>query len=286
MLLALLALTAAPAAQSQQARATFNPSWTRPVDPFRIAGPIHYVGTEDLAAYLITTTEGHILLDGALPGSGPIIEQSIRALGFDPSQIRILLTSQAHFDHVGTIAHFKKLSGARVEVMRGDDRLLADGGRSDYLFAHDPTYHFEPVTVDRVLADGDVVRLGGVSLTARHTPGHTPGCTTWVMQVQDRGRPYRVVFAGSTTVNPGTRLVVRPSYPGIADDFRKSFALLESLQPQVFLAAHASFFDLAGKRERLKHEGVRAFVDPDAYQRLTAQKKAEFEALVAKEQAK
>jgi metallo-beta-lactamase class B len=272
----LAGLLAACGAALALAQPSGEPSpWSRPTPPFRIAGPIHYVGTEELAAYLITTTEGHILLDGAEARSAPLIEQSIRAL--------ILLISQAHFDQVGSLAHFKQLSGARVEVMRGDDTLLADGGRSDYLFGADPQYHFTPVTVDRVLADGDVVRLGGVSMTARHTPGHTPGTTTWLMRILDRGRPYSVVFPGSTSVNPGTRLVHRPSYPGIAEDYRKSFALLESLEPQIFLAAHASFFDLAGRRARMKHEGVRAFVDREAYRRLIAQKKVDFEALVAKE---
>jgi metallo-beta-lactamase class B len=282
--LAVLILAAAALVTSVAAGQYDNPAWTAPTEPFRIAGPIHYVGTADLAAYLITTTEGHILLDGAVPESAALIEQSIRSLGFKPEDIKILLISQAHFDHVGTLASFKRLTGASVQVMRGDETLVADGGKSDYLFGANQRLHFAPVPVDRVLQDGDVVRLGGVSLTARHTPGHTPGCTTWLMQVTERGRPYSVVFAGSLSVNPGTRLLKQPSYPGIADDYRRSIATLEALKPDVFLAAHASFFDLAARRPRMKHEGVRAFVDLAAYQTLIAGKKAEFEALVAKEQ--
>jgi metallo-beta-lactamase class B len=271
--------TTAPAARLNLT----NREWTTPVAPLTIVGPIHYVGTQDLAAYLITTPAGHILLDGAVPSMAGEIEKSIRALGFKPEDIRILLTTQAHFDHVGTLAHFKKLSKASVRVMKGDDTLVADGGKSDYLLRDRTDAHFEPVKPDVVLKDGDVITLGGVSLTAIHTPGHTPGCATYTMSVSDGGRTYAVVFPGSTTVNPGTRLVKNPSYPGIADDFRKTFDRLAALKPDIFLGAHASFFDLAGKRARMKAEGVRAFVDPEGYRRLHAQKREAFEASIAAE---
>ena len=134
-----------------------------------------------------------------------------------------------------------------------------------------------------MLKDGDIVTLGGVSLTALRTPGHTPGCATYTMSVTDKGKTYAVVFPGSTTVNPGTRLVKNPSYPGIADDFRRTFDRLASLKPDIFLAAHASFFDLEGKRARMKTEGVAAFVDPDGYRRLHAQKREAFEAAIKAE---
>jgi metallo-beta-lactamase class B len=261
-----------------------NPVWTTPAAPFKIVGPIHYVGTKDLAAYLITTPAGHILIDGAVPSMAGAIEQSIRALGFKPEEIKILLTTQAHFDHVGTLAHFKALSHASVRVMQGDDRLVGDGGASDYLFGTSARAHFTPVKVDVVLKDGDVITLGGVSLTAIRTPGHTPGCATYTTSVTEGGKTYAVVFPGSTTVNPGTRLVKDPSYPGIADDFRHTFERLASLKPDIFLAAHASFFDLEGKRARMKAEGVEAFVDRDGYRRLHAQKREAFESAI-KEQS-
>ena len=213
------------------------------------------------------------------------IEKSIRALGFKPEEIRILLTTQAHFDHVGTLAHFKALSKGSVRIMKGDEGLVADGGVSDYLLGKRPDAHFAPVKVDVVLKDGDVITLGGVSLTAIRTPGHTPGCATYTMSVTDGGKTYAVVFPGSTTVNPGTRLVKDPSYPGIADDFRRTFERLASLKPDIFLAAHASFFDLEGKRARMKTEGVEAFVDRDGYRRLHAQKREAFEAVI-KEQSR
>jgi metallo-beta-lactamase class B len=266
--------------------ASFDTStWKQPTPPVHIVGPIYYVGTADLGVYLITTPAGHILLDGTLAESAPQIEQSIRALGFKPEDIEVLLISQAHFDHVASLAHMKRVTGARLEVMKGDDTIVASGGKTDYLFANVPVAHFEPVKVDRVLQDGDTVSLGGVTMTARLTPGHTPGTTTWLMTVQDGGRSYRVVFAGSTSVNPGTRLVTEPSYPTIADDFRRAFSVLESLEPDIFLAAHASFFDLAGKREKAKQQGPAAYVDPEGYHRLIAAKKATFNDLVAKEQS-
>jgi metallo-beta-lactamase class B len=257
--------------------------WTTPETPFKIVGPIHYVGTKDLAAYLIATPEGHILLDGAVPSMAGEIEKSIRTLGFKPEDIRILLITQAHFDHAGTLAHFATRSHGSVRIMQGDDALIRDGGKSDYLFASDARFSFAPAKVDVVLKDGDTIALGGVSLTALRTPGHTPGCATYVMQVTDGGRTYTVVFPGSTSVNPGTRLVKNPSYPGIADDYRRTFERLASLSPDIFLGAHASFFDLAGKRARMKTEGARAFVDPEGYRRLHAEKRKAFDALITQE---
>jgi metallo-beta-lactamase class B len=171
-----------------QSPAQHPPEWTRPTKPFRLAGPIHYVGTAELAAFLIHTPQGHILIDGAVPSAAPAIEKSIRELGFKPEDIRILLTTQAHFDHVGTHAHFKKLSGAIVQAMDGDAQLLRSGGKTDYLFGKDPAYHFPPMAVDRVLKDGDIITLGGERLTARKTAGHTPGSTTFLMDINEGAR--------------------------------------------------------------------------------------------------
>lgn len=261
-------------------------SWNDPEVPFRLAGPVYYVGTRHLAAFLVASPQGHILIDGGMPSTAPLIERSIRELGFKPEDIRILLTTQAHFDHVGSHAHFKKLSGAMAQAMRGDEKLLRDGGRSDYLFGGSSDFHFQPVAVDRVLQDGDVVTIGGVRLTARHTPGHTPGSATYEMTVRDGGRDYQVVFAASTTVNPGTRLVSQPSYPGILEDFRRSFAVLRSLQPDIFLSAHAGFFQLKEKRAAMSAENpAQAFVDPDGFRTHIAEREKIFEALVAQEQS-
>ena len=271
------------ALMAQQQPVFDNPDWTTPEAPFRIVGSIHYVGTKDLAAYLITTPAGHMLIDGAVPGMGGEIEKSIRTLGFKPEDIKILLTTQAHFDHVGTLAHFAAISHGSVRVMQGDERLVADGGKSDYLFGARADLYFPPVKVDAVLKDGDVITLGGVSVTALRTAGHTPGCATYTMTVTEGGKAYNVVFPGSTTVNPGTRFVKNPSYAGIADDYRRTFDRLASLTPDIFLAAHAGAFDLAGKRARMRTEGVQAFVDPDGYRRLHAQKREAFDELLKKE---
>jgi metallo-beta-lactamase class B len=260
--------------------------WNDYEAPFRLAGPIYYVGTRHLAVFLVASPQGHILIDGGMPSTAPVVEKSIRDLGFKPEDIRILLTTQAHFDHVGSHAHFKKLSGAMVQAMTGDETLLRDGGTSDYLFADRTEAHFPPVTVDRVLKDGDIVTIGGVRITARHTPGHTPGSATYEMTVKDAGRDYRVVFAASTTVNPGTRLVKAPSYPGIMADFRRTFEVLQSLQPDIFVSGHAGFFNLQAKRAAMsKNNPAAAFVDPDGYRTLIAERRKAFESLVAQEQA-
>jgi metallo-beta-lactamase class B len=273
----------APASAPAPAAPPDNKDWFEPTEPQRIVGPIYYVGTLGLGVYLIATPSGHILIDGAAPSSAPLIEASIRKLGFKPEEIKVLLITHAHFDHAGTLAAFKKLSGAQVEVMAPDDRLLASGGTTDYLFASDERFHFPPVGADRVLKDGATVTLGGVTLTARLTPGHTRGCTTWITTVEDGGRLYRVVFPGSTSVNPGTRLVHDPSYPGIADDYRHAFDLLDSLWPDIFLTAHAPACDFAAKRERAATDGARAFVDPEGYRRMIAAGREQFETLVTNE---
>jgi len=285
-----LALLPAVLAFAAAAPAQDTDSWNQPTTPFKVIGPVHYVGTNELGAYLVATPAGHVLIDGGLPASAPLIEQSIRTLGFDPKQIRVLLTTQAHFDHVGSLAHFQKLAGARVEVMEGDVSLLETGGRTDYLFgdqADEPRagFRFEPVKVTRTLRDGDTVRLGGVTLTARKTPGHTPGSTTWLTDVEEGGRRYQVVFAASTGINPGTRFVHRPSYPGIAEDYARSFTILESLKPDVFLGSHTGFFDMEGKRARLGQPGANPFVDAEGFRAHVAARKRTFEEQREKERA-
>ena len=280
----LLACTLAAAPLAAQ---TFDTAaWNKPTDSFRVIGQVHYVGTSELAAFLITTPAGHILIDGGIPESAPLIERAIRGLGKKPEDIRVLLTTQAHFDHVGTLAHFKRLSGGRVEVMEGDVSVVESGGRTDYLFGDkNPRTQFESVKVDRTLKDGDAISLGGVELKARRTPGHTQGSTTFLTTVEDGGKRYSVVFAASTSINPGTRLVDRPSYPGIAADFTRSLQFLESLTPDVFLGAHAGFFQMEEKRARLGGPGPNPFVDPQGYRKHLAEKRKAFEEQLARERA-
>lgn len=241
-----------------------TPDWNTPMAPFRIIGSIHYVGTSELGAYLITGPDGHVLIDGGAASTAPQLLASIAQLGFKVTDIKWLLTTQAHLDHVGSLAALQKASGGRVAVMSGDAELVERGGRGDFAFGDEAT--FPAVHVDRVLHDGDVVAVGDTVLTAHLTGGHTRGCTTWTMTAREGSATYRVVFAGSLTVNPPVRLWKDPSYPGILEDYRRSVATLRALPVDVFLAAHAGFFDLAGKRQRLaRGETPNPFIDPAGF---------------------
>src|SRR5262245_34910322 len=190
-------------------------TWTEPSEPVKIVGPIYFVGSRGLGAYLITTPVGHILLDGGMPSSAKDLEASIRKLGFKPEDIGLLLITHAHVDHAGTLAYFKRLTDAPVAVMARDFENLKTGGRNDPLYGSNPAFYFPPIRADRVLKDGDTVSLGNITMTARLTAGHTQGCTTWITSVEDAGRTYNVIFPGSLNINAGTRLVIGPSYPGI-----------------------------------------------------------------------
>ena len=234
--------------------------WNLPFEPFKLAGPVYYVGTSELAAYLIATPQGHVLIDGGLPESAPLIERSIRQLGFKVEDVEVLLTTQAHFDHVGSLAALQKTSGGKVMVMEGDAAVVEAGGRGDYLFGDRQL--FPAVRVARVLKDGDTVTMGGITLKAVLTPGHTKGCTTWTTEIAEGEQQLKVLFAGSTGVNPGTVLPSMPTYPTIGADYDRAFRVQASLSPDIWLAAHASLFDLAHKREKQKAGGPNPFIDP------------------------
>jgi metallo-beta-lactamase class B len=259
--------------------------WREPAEPAHIVGPIYFVGTKGLGVYLITTPAGHILLDGGMPASEQLIEDSIRRLGFKVEDIRQLIISQAHFDHVGTLAYFKKKTKASLAVMQGDDGLLKSGGKTDYLFGNATPYHFESVTPDRIIKDGDAVELGGLKLIARHTPGHTQGCTTWILNLVQDQKPLTTVFVGSTSVNPGTRLAIKPSYPSIVADYRSSFTLLASLKPDIFLAAHPEFFNFEQKHQRAATEGYRPYIDVDGYRNHVETQRKNFERIFTEQQS-
>ena len=233
-------------------------SWNQPVEPFRIAGNIHYVGASDIASYLITTSAGHILLDGGFVETAPMIVENVRKLGFRIEDVRILIASHAHYDHVGGLAELKRLSGAKFYASRRDLPQFARGGTDDPQFGH--LYPFPPIYADRILDDGSKVTLGGTTLVARMTPGHTPGCTTWTMRVREKGRTLDVIFVGSPSVPSSYRLKGNPRYPNAIEDYRRQFDVLRSLRPDVFLASHGNFFDLEKKRK-----GEKSFIDPDGY---------------------
>lgn len=249
-------------------------SWNQPVEPFRIAGNLYYVGATDITSYLITTPDGHILLDGGFVETVPLIRDSVKKLGFRMEDVKILLHSHAHYDHVGGLAAIKEQTGAKLVASKEDAPLLARGGKGDPVLAD--KLPFPPVQADRLVKDGDTVTLGGITLTAHLTPGHTPGCTTWAMKVEDGGKRRDVVFVCSTSILPETRLGKDESYPGITGDYARTFRVLRGLPCDIFLASHGSFFSLLDKAERLRKGEPNPFVDPEGYRGYVERKEKDF----------
>jgi metallo-beta-lactamase class B len=258
-----------------------DPAWTTPITPFRIAGNLYYVGSQDLASYLVVTPDGDVLINSNLETSVPQIRASVEKLGFHFEDVKILLISHSHFDHDAGSAEVKKETGAKYMVMDGDVPVVENGGgTADFQY---PQSLYPAAKVDRVLHDGDEVRIGGTVLVAHKTPGHTRGCTTWTLRVQEGGRPLDVVIVGSWNVNPGYRLVDRPgqpaSYPGIAQDYKRTFQTLKQLRCDVFLGAHGQYFDMLNKLGRAGSEPVSSvWIDPRGYQAKVAEREQAFEA--------
>jgi len=264
-----------------RARAAVNAAWTTSIAPFRIAGNLYYVGSRDLAAYLVVTPAGDVLINSNLASSAPQIEHSVEQLGFHPRDIKVLLISHAHVDHAGGSAALLRATGATYEVMDGDVDVVESGGRTDFAFGHGDML-FPRATVGRVLHDGDTVRLGGTELVAHKTAGHTRGCTTWTMKVMEGGRQRDVVIVGSWSVLSEYRLVAtrgrRPaSYPGIAADYARTFAVLQGLPGDIFLGAHGEYFDMLGKLARLPQEGSSVWIDPAGYKAAVMEHRDAFE---------
>ncbi len=257
-LFALLALTPALLAQG-------NPDWHRAFPAFKIAGNLYYVGTADLAVYLIHTPQGNILINSDFEQDVPMIRASIEKLGFRYNDTKIHLISHAHGDHDQATGLIKAQTDAKLMVME------ADVAEEESTAPGRPGAH-----VDRSLHDGDTVELGGSKLTAHLTPGHTKGCTTWTMQVEEGGRKLNAVIVGSPNVNPGYVLVGNKKYPQIAEDYVKTFSVLKSLPCDLFLGAHGSYFDLIGKYEKMKAGGPNPFIDPDGYRAYVAERDEAF----------
>lgn len=257
--------------------------WTEPFPAFRIAGNLYYVGSKGLANYLITTPKGHILINSDLEANVPLIRASIESLGFKFTDVKILLISHAHYDHDAGSDMIKKLTGAKYMVMEGDVPVVESGGKSDFHYGNDPVELYPPTKVDRVLRDGDQVKLGDAVLTARLTPGHTRGCTTWTMKVKESGKTRDVVIIGSPNVNPGYKLVGNSVYAAIAEDFERTFQVLKSLPCDYFLGAHGSYFDMPTKYAQLKAGVSTAFIDPVGYQNYVADRERAFRKELAKQ---
>ncbi|HEV7922118.1 MAG TPA: subclass B3 metallo-beta-lactamase [Thermoanaerobaculia bacterium] len=225
-----------------------------PVEPFRIVGNIYYVGASDITSYLITTPKGHIVLDGGFAETAPMIVANIRKLGFEPRDVRYILNSHAHLDHAGGIAELRRVTGAKFLASAPEAAQLARGGLDDPQFGN--RFPFPPAPPDQLVRDRQQITLGGTTLTAHITAGHTRGCTTWTMRAAGRD----VVFLCSATAPTDYRLVGNPRWPDAVADYRRTFATLRALPCDVFLAAHGGFFDLQSK---IGHP--ERFVDPAGY---------------------
>jgi metallo-beta-lactamase class B len=244
------------------------------------------VGASGVSSYLITTPEGHILIDTGFEETVPLILRGVEQLGFKPADIKFILSSHAHIDHVGGHARMKELTGARVVASAADAEVLESGGAADFLNWPPEVLHYAPVKVDRRVADGEKISLGGTILTAHLTPGHTKGATTWTMDVTEGGKAYHVVFFSSATINAGTRLLGNARYPGIATDLESTFAKLKELPCDIFLAPHGGQFAMADKFARLdRGEAVAALVDPVGWQKLLAGAEKAFHDQLATERA-
>ena len=277
-LLASVALLVAVAQAAQP-----NNPWTNPVAPFRVIDNIHYVGTEDLASWLITGPEGHILIDSGVEQNAAHIVSSIKKLGFNPRDVKVLVTTQAHYDHVGAFAALKDATGAQVAASAGDAALLESGGKTDYLFG--TTGLFRAVKVDRRIADGETVKVGALELRAHLTPGHTQGATTWSMPVKGpSGDTLQAVVVASTHVNEGTKLIANAVYPQIADDFAHSIGRLGKMKVDVFLAAHMSAIQGTAKAGRVR-AGAKPnpFIDPAGFKTYIERSRQAFDTELARQ---
>lgn len=253
-----------------------NPEWITPHTPFRIVGNVYYVGSQDLASYLITTPQGLILINSNLTNSVPLIRKNVEALGFHFKDVKILLISHAHWDHAAGSAEIKRLTGAKYMVMDADVPVVESGGKADFQYGGTAASQFPATKVDRVLYDGDEVKLNGIVLVAHKTPGHTKGCTTWTMKVREDNRTYNVVIVGSPNVNGGYKLVGNAAYPEIAQDYERTFLVLKSLPCDVFLGAHGAYFGMEAKFARMKTGGTNPFVDQEGYKSYVAEREQTF----------
>lgn len=281
MMAVILTLTAGVAGRAgAEDWARFTRDLNQPQAPFKIGGNLYYVGTNDIAVFLLTSPQGHVLINSGFKESVPLIAASVEQLGFKLADVELLLASHAHFDHVAGHAALKRLTGAQVLALEADASVLEHGGPGGPGLPR-----FDRVKVDRRLKDGEPVTLGTMVLVPHLTPGHTPGNTTWRFDVEENGKRYAVTLAGSLTINEGVKLVGSPTYPGIAQDFAHAIEVLERLPVDVFLAPHASQFGLAEKLAATDKAGIARFVDPAGYKAFVARGAANYRAQLEREQA-
>jgi metallo-beta-lactamase class B len=256
-----------------------NKEWTEPTEPFRIAGNLYYVGTYDLGCYLITTPQGHILINTGLAESVPMIKNNIEQLGFKFSDIKILLTTQAHFDHVAGMADIKKQTGAKMMVDAKDAKVLADGGNSDYYMGGKGPL-FVPVKADKLLKDHDTIALGGTQLVLLHHPGHTRGSCSYLVNVRDEKRSYIVLIANMPTILPDTKMTGMPGYADISKDFAYTLEAMKKIQFDLWVASHASQFNLHEKRKKGDAYNPDLFADRALYDKTMEERTEDYKKLV------
>ena len=259
-----LALGATALAQPQNA-ASQDVDWTRPFPPFRMIGNIYWVGSYDLSTYLITTPQGNILINTGVGDTAKQIKASVEQLGFKLTDTKILTATHGHFDHVAGLAELKRMTGAQLVVSEGDRELLESGGAADFRFGDTPGARFEPVTVDRTFKDGETISLGGTELTAHHHPGHTKGATSFTVNVQEAGKTYRVIIANMGSINPGVTVSGMAKYPGIAQDYARTFRAQKDMGVDIWLASHAAQFRMHEKYKPGDAFNPERFVDPAGF---------------------
>lgn len=246
-------------------RSINNENWLRSTEPVRIIGNLHYVGTYDLAAYLITTDDGHFLINTGAYDSAALIQQSVEELGFDFDDIEILLTTQAHWDHVAGLGEIKRMTGARMMAHEGDVAVLEDGGNSDFRYPEDREPFFEPIVVDRMLRHQDTIELGGTALTLHHHPGHTRGSSSFTFETEDDGDSYSVLIVNMASINPGVKMLGMPMYEEIGQDYASTFAAQKALHADVWVSSHAAQFDFHDKFTPGGAYDPSRFMDPQGY---------------------
>lgn len=252
-------------ALASQGLAQGDPNWTRTFPPFRMIGNIYWVGSYDLSTYLITTPQGNILINTGVGETATQIKASVEQLGFKFADTKILTATHGHFDHVAGMAALKRMTGAKLIVAEQDQELFESGGKLDFRFGDTPETRFEPVTVDETFKDGGTIALGGAVVTAHHHPGHTKGATSFTLSVQEGGKTYRVVIANMGSINPGVTVSGMATYPGIAEDYARTFKAQKDMQIDVWLASHASQFRLHEKYKPGDAFNADRFVDPEGF---------------------
>lgn len=260
-------LTIAPAtAQQTWKQLPGQEKYTRPYEPFRVVGNLYYVGTYDLAVFLITTPQGHMLINTGVNDSAPYIRASVEKLGFKYQDIKLLLATHGHWDHVAAMAQIKRETGARMLMHEGDADLVESGGSADYRFPDKGRGAvYEPVKVDQRLKEGDKVALGGTELTVLHHPGHTKGSSSFTFKTRDAGRDYNVLIANMGSINPGVNVNFMPGFPVINEAYLTTLQRQKQLKPDVWVSSHAPQFNMYDKHKPGDKYDPNRFVDPDGY---------------------